>query len=145
MYDYDPKLPLNSLSEDLFFKILTWGTCPRPPNISMLHMLIDLLYLWIMISIQMKSLSWVKLLSISLPSPFRGHPDLAKYHTVWTTFSKYFLLDVFSLACAIRIVSTYIRRNGCFLENHLNSLIVESTGLMFTESTSFLGTIILPV
>ena len=43
-----------------------------------------------------------------LTSSFRGHPGLAKYRTVWTTFSKYFLLDAFSLACAIQIVSAYV-------------------------------------
>ena len=48
-----------------------------------------------------------KLLFISLPSPFRGHPGLAKYPTVWVTFSRYFLLDAFSLACAIQIISAY--------------------------------------
>ena len=38
----------------------------------------------------------VKVLSVQLPS-FRGHPGLAKYHTFWETFSRYFLLDTFSL------------------------------------------------
>ena len=46
-------------------------------------------------------------LSISLPSSFRGHPGLAKYCTVWATFSRYFLLDAFSMACAIWLVSAY--------------------------------------
>ena len=67
-------------------------------------MLLYLLYLWIMISTKKKS--WEKLLSISLPSSFRGHPGLAKYHTAWATFSRYFLLDAFSLACAIWIVDS---------------------------------------
>ena len=53
---------------------------------------------------QKKKKDWAKLLSISLSS-FRGHPGVVKYHTVWATFSRYFLLDAFSLACAIRIVS----------------------------------------
>ena len=66
-------------------------------------MLLYLLFLWIMIS--MKKKSWVKYLSISLPSSCRGHPGLDKYRTVWIIFSRYFLLDAFSLAC---VVSTYI-------------------------------------
>ena len=37
-----------------------------------------------------------------------GHPGLAKYHTVWATFSRYFLLDSFSMACTIQIVSAYV-------------------------------------
>ena len=61
-----------------------------------------------------RSKNWAKLLSMSLPSSFRGHPGLAKYHTVWATFSWYFLLDPFSLACAIRRLSAYIRCHGCF-------------------------------
>ena len=69
-------------------------------------MLLYLLYLWIMISRKKKC--WAKLLSISLPSPFRGNPGLAKYHTVWATFNIYFLLDAFTLTCAIRIVSAYV-------------------------------------
>ena len=32
--------------------------------------------------------NWAKLLIISLPSSYRGHPGLAKYHTVWATFSR---------------------------------------------------------
>ena len=68
-------------------------------------MLLYLLYLWIMISKKKKS--WAKLLLLSLLSSFRGHPGLAKYCTVWATFSRYFLLDAFSLACAIWLVSAY--------------------------------------
>ena len=49
-----------------------------------------------------RSKSWAKLLSISLSSSFRGHPGLANV-VDWATFSRYFLLDTFSLACAIRI------------------------------------------
>ena len=51
-------------------------------------MLLCLLYLWNMISTKKKN--WKKLLSISLPSCFRGHPGLAKYHIFWTT-----LVDTF--------------------------------------------------
>ena len=67
-----------------------------------LMLLYGSVYLWIMISTKKR---WAKLLSISLPSPFKGHPGLAKYRKVWVTFNKYFLSDAFSLACAIRIVS----------------------------------------
>ena len=49
-----------------------------------------------------------KFLLISLPSYFRGHSGLAKYRTVWATFSRYFQLHSFSLACAIRIVNAYV-------------------------------------
>ena len=56
--------------------------------------------------------SWAKLLSISLSSSFRGHPGLAKYCTVWATFSRYFLLDAFSLACAIWTVNAYVKHLG---------------------------------
>ena len=52
-------------------------------------MLLYLLYLQVMIS--MKKKSWTKVLSISLPSSFWGHPGLAKHCTVWVTFSRYFL------------------------------------------------------
>ena len=41
-------------------------------------MLLYLIYLWIMISTKKKS--WANSLSISLPSSFRSHPGLAKYH-----------------------------------------------------------------
>ena len=60
---------------------------------------------------------WTKLLSISLQSSYRGHPGLAKYCTVWETFSRQFLLDAFSLACVIWIVQfvTYVRCHGHFL------------------------------
>ena len=51
-----------------------------------------------------KEVNLAKFLSILLPSSHRGHPGLAKYRTVWATFSTYFLLDAFSLACAIWIV-----------------------------------------
>ena len=63
---------------------------------------------------------WAKLLSISLPSSCRGHPSLAKYCTVWATFSRHFLLDAFSLACAIWIVQlvTYVTRHGHFLAHN---------------------------
>ena len=57
-------------------------------------------YLWIMIS--MRKTSWAILLSFSLQSSVRGHPGLAKYRTVWATFTRYFLLDAFPLACAIQ-------------------------------------------
>ena len=69
-------------------------------------MLLYLLYLWIMISTKKKS--WAELLSISLPSSFRGHPGIAKYCTVWVIFSRYFLIDAFSLACAIWKVSAKV-------------------------------------
>ena len=72
---------------------------------------------------------------------FRGHPGLAEYRTVWATFSRYFLLDAFSLVCAIQIVSAH-QCHSRFLANHLNSLIVERTGFMLTESTSFPRTIL---
>ena len=72
-------------------------------------MLLHLLFVQIMISTKKKS--WAKSLSILLPFSFRGHPGLAKYHTVWATFSKYFLLDPFSLACAIQIVSAYVHQH----------------------------------
>ena len=75
-------------------------------------MLLYLLYLWIILSTKKKS--WVKLLSISLPFSFRCHPGLAKYRTVWATFSKYFLLDAFSLACAIWIVKCLHQCHGHF-------------------------------
>ena len=66
---------------------------------------------------------------------FRGHPGLAKYHTVWVTFRRYFLLDAFSLTCAVWIVSTYVSQcQGQFLSNHPNSFIVERIGFMLTES-----------
>ena len=75
-------------------------------------MLLYLFYLWIMISTMKKS--WAKLLSVSLPSSFRDHPGLAKYHAVWATFSR-FLLDTFSLACAIWIASAYVSvTNHCW-------------------------------
>ena len=77
-----------------------------------------------------RSKNWAKLLSISLPSSRRGHPGLAKYHTIWATFSRYFLLDSFSLAYVIWIVNAYIRHYGRFLTNyinHLNSFIVKGT------------------
>ena len=61
--------------------------------------------------------SWTKLLSISLPPTFRSHPGVAKSHTIWDTFSRYFLLDTFSLACGIQIVSGYVRHHSHFLEN----------------------------
>ena len=67
-------------------------------------MLLYLLYLWI----SMKKKSWAKLLSISLLSSFRGHPGQAKYNTVRATFSRYFPLDAFSLACIIWIISIYV-------------------------------------
>ena len=106
-------------------------------------MLLYLIYLWIMISTKTKS--WAKLLSFSLPSSFRGHPGLAKYHTVWATFSRYFLLDAFLLACAIQIVIKCLhQRHNRFLANYLNSLIVGRTGFMLTESTIFSRTNILP-
>ena len=79
-----------------------------------------------------RSKSWEKLLSISIPYSFRGHPGLAKYRTVWTTFSRYFLWclsmmpmmpycsssDAFSLTCTIWIVSAYVRYHGHFLANY---------------------------
>ena len=108
-------------------------------------MLLYLLYLWIMISTKK---NWVKLLSISLPSSIRGHSDLAKDCTVWATFSRYILLDAFSLPCAIWIVANEVATSVSrphFLANHLNSLIIERTGFMLSESTSFPRTTILPV
>ena len=39
---------------------------------------------------------------------FKGYLGLAKYHTVWATFSRHLVLDVLSLACAIRIISYYV-------------------------------------
>ena len=87
-----------------------------------------------------------KLLLISLPSSFRGHPGIAKYQTVGATFSRYFLLDTFSLACAIQIIAKCLRqRHGRNLANHLHNLIVERTGFMLTEFTSFPRMTILPV
>ena len=91
-----------------------------------------------------QSNSWEKLLLVSLPSSRRGYPDLAKYRTVWVTFCSYYLLDAFLLACAFRIASAYIRlsvrHHDRFLANyvnHLNSLIVERSGFILTECTSF--------
>ena len=105
-------------------------------------MLLYLLYLWIMISRKKKC--WAKLLSISLPSPFRGNPGLAKYHTVWATFNIYFLLDAFTLTCAIRIVSAYVSITATSWQI-TSSLIVERTGFMLTESISFSRMTILSV
>ena len=43
MHDYDHEMPLNSISEDLFFKNFPgWEAYPRPPSIGMLRMLIVL-------------------------------------------------------------------------------------------------------
>ena len=36
-----------------------------------------------------KSKSWAKLLSISLPSSFRDHPGLAKYHSLQPSLTFY--------------------------------------------------------
>ena len=69
-------------------------------------------------SFPQRSKGRAKFLSISLPSSRRGHPGLAKYRTAWATFSRYFLLDVFSLACAIWIASAYVRHHGHFLANY---------------------------
>ena len=80
-------------------------------------MMLYVLYLWIMISTKNYK-SWSQLLSISLPSSFMGHPGLAKYCTVWVTFSRYFLLDSFSLASAIWIVSSaYVRYHACMADS----------------------------
>ena len=48
---------------------------------------------------------------------FWDHYGLAKYCTVWGTFSRHFLLNAFSLACAIWIVNVYIKRHSHFLAN----------------------------
>ena len=96
------------------------------------------LYLWIIISTKKKELT--KLLSISLPSSFSGYLGVTKYHTVWATFSRYFLLDAFSLGCAIRIryiAKCLLQCHSRFLENHLYSFIVKITRFMLTEFTSF--------
>ena len=105
-------------------------------------MLLYLLYLWIMHFQEEKN--WVKLLPVSLLSTIRGDPGLAKYHTVWATLSRHFLLDAFSLACAIWIVVKCIhQRHSRHLANHLNSLIVEELDLclqsppVFPEQPSF--------
>ena len=65
----------------------------------------------------------VNLITIS----FRDNPSLAKYRTVWATLCcRYLLLDTFSLACKIQIVSAYISIAAAgFFANRLNSLIVE--------------------
>ena len=69
-----------------------------------------------------RSKTWAKVLSISLPSSFSGHPGLVKYHTVQATFSRYFLLDQFSLACAIRrVAKCFVRHHGHFLAQYKSS------------------------
>ena len=95
-----------------------------------------------------RSKNWVKLLSISLPSSHRGYPGTAKYHTVWATFSRHYVLDAFSLACTIRIVCKCLRQVSAaswkFI-NHLNSLTVQRTEFILTECTIFPITAILPI
>ena len=80
-----------------------------------------------------------KLLSVSLPSCHSGHPDLAKYHTVWATFSRY----IFSIKCLLsglyNSASTYVRHHGCFLANCKSpqQLGSRKSGFLLTECTSF--------
>ena len=62
------------------------------------------------------------MLSISLSPSCRGHPGLAKYRTVWATFSRCFLLVAFSLACAIQIVGAYVRHHSYFLAYYKSPL-----------------------
>ena len=103
-------------------------------------MLLCLLYLRIMVSTKTKSKSWwAKSLSISLLSSRRDHLGLAKYHIVWVTISRYFLLDALTLACAIWIVIAYIIHHGCSYQtiNHLNSLIMERSGLCLQNAPIF--------
>ena len=90
--------------------------------------LLYLLYLWIMLSTNNKS--WTKLLSISLPSSLRGHPGLAKYHTVWTTLMP--------SHCPVQFgewepMSASWRLFG---KSPLNSLIVERTGFIKAGRTA---------
>ena len=76
---------------------------------------------------------------------FWGHPVLTKYCTVWATFSRYFLLNTFSMASAIWIVNAYIRHYSHFLAKYKSPQLFDCRENWLTESTSFLRTTILSV
>ena len=78
----------------------------------------------------------------------RGHPALAKYHTVWRTFSRYYLLNAFSLTCTIQIVSAFAKNYGSFLVNYVYSPQQLDCGENWTYAyrcTGFPRTTILPI
>ena len=95
----------------------------------------------------MKKKSWAQLLSILLPSSFWGHPGLTKHHTAGLGN----LRQILSIRCLF--TGLYNSDSKCLCQHHsrslaspyLNSLIVERTGFIHTESTSFRKTTILPV
>ena len=90
-------------------------------------MLLYLLYLWIMTDFHEEvAKSLAKYLSISLPSSFMNHLGLGKYCSLGNLqyrIASYFLLDAFSLACAIQIeiprLRHALRYHGHFLDNQL--------------------------
>ena len=94
-----------------------------------------------------RSKSWAKLMSISLPSSHSSHPDLAKYHTVWATFSRYIFSIRYLLSGLCNWASTFVRHHSRFLGNYKSpqQLGCRRSGFLLIECTSFLKPTILPV
>ena len=89
--------------------------------------------------ISMTTKSWTKLLSISLPSSIRGHPGLVKRHSLgnpqWILSNRCLLTGLCNSDRSSAQATSAITTTSWQTKIHLNSLIVERTGFMHTEST----------